>query len=66
MVILFIVVCRSKHLLLRTPVNIIIMNLGISDLLIMLFTTPLFIYNCMVQGPSLGNLGIVFIYSFII
>ncbi|XP_071440040.1 opsin-2-like [Hetaerina americana] len=46
--------CRCKSL--RTPANILVMNLAISDSLMML-KMPVFIYNCIYLGPALGSLG---------
>nr|BAQ54908.1 opsin, rhodopsin-7 like [Ischnura asiatica] len=46
--------CRCKSL--RTPANILVMNLAISDSLMML-KMPAFIYNCIYLGPALGNIG---------
>ena len=47
---------RSRHL--RTPANILIMNVAASDFL-MLIKMPVFIYNSIAQGPSLGYIGTV-------
>lgn len=44
----------SRHL--RTPANIIIMNLAISDFF-MLIKMPIFLYNSLLQGPALGSRG---------
>jgi r-opsin len=44
----------SRHL--RTPANIIIMNLAISDFF-MLIKMPIFLYNSLLQGPALGIKG---------
>ncbi|XP_054716018.1 opsin Rh3-like [Uloborus diversus] len=41
---------------LRTPANIFVIGLAISDLLMMV-KTPVFIYNCFHLGPVFGNLG---------
>ncbi|XP_046429454.1 melanopsin-like isoform X1 [Neodiprion fabricii] len=42
--------CRS----LRTPANVLVMNLAVSDLLL-LSKMPIFIYNSIYHGPALGN-----------
>ncbi|XP_044733194.1 opsin, ultraviolet-sensitive-like [Chrysoperla carnea] len=44
--------CRS----LRTPANTLIINLAISDFL-MMSKTPIFIYNSLYFGPALGSIG---------
>nr|BAQ54939.1 opsin, rhodopsin-7 like [Indolestes peregrinus] len=46
--------CRCKSL--RTPANILVTNLAVSDSLMML-KMPVFIYNCIYLGPALGTLG---------
>ncbi|KAM3967348.1 opsin Rh3 [Aphomia sociella] len=51
--------CRS----LRTPGNILVANLALSDFL-MLAKTPVFIFNSFNLGPALGKLGCV-IYGFV-
>lgn len=47
-------ICRCKTL--RTPGNALIVNLAISDTM-MLMKTPLCIYNCFQKGPALGDVG---------
>ncbi|XP_026482135.1 opsin, ultraviolet-sensitive-like [Ctenocephalides felis] len=44
--------CRS----LRTPSNILVVNLAVSDFL-MMSKMPIFIYNSILQGPALGSIG---------
>ncbi|VVD02889.1 unnamed protein product [Leptidea sinapis] len=51
--------CRS----LRTPGNILVANLALSDFL-MLAKTPIFIFNSFNLGPALGKSGCVF-YGFV-
>ncbi|XP_045494078.1 opsin, ultraviolet-sensitive-like isoform X1 [Colias croceus] len=51
--------CRS----LRTPGNILVANLALSDF-IMLAKTPIFIFNSFNLGPALGKTGCV-IYGFV-
>ncbi|XP_014283879.2 opsin, ultraviolet-sensitive [Halyomorpha halys] len=51
-VIFMIARCRS----LRTPSNLLVLNLAISDL-ILLSKIPLFVYNSYKQGPALGSFG---------
>ncbi|CAK1545840.1 unnamed protein product [Leptosia nina] len=51
--------CRS----LRTPGNILVANLALSDF-IMLAKTPIFIFNSFHLGPALGKTGCVF-YGFV-
>ncbi|XP_022114135.2 opsin, ultraviolet-sensitive [Pieris rapae] len=51
--------CRS----LRTPGNILVANLALSDF-IMLAKTPIFIFNSFNLGPALGKTGCVF-YGFV-
>ncbi|CAG9769354.1 unnamed protein product [Ceutorhynchus assimilis] len=46
--------CRSKSL--RTPANMLIVNLAVSDFL-MLLKMPVFIYNCFYHGPVLGDIA---------
>ncbi len=48
----------SRHL--RSPANIVIMNLAISDFF-MLVKMPVFLYNSLLQGPALGMKGIIII-----
>ncbi|XP_022205432.2 opsin, ultraviolet-sensitive [Nilaparvata lugens] len=50
--------CRS----LRTPANILVVNLALSDCL-MLLKMPVFIYNSLYYGPALGAAGCV-VYGF--
>nr|CAD7257746.1 unnamed protein product [Timema shepardi] len=45
--------CRT----LRTPANILVINLAVSDFFLVA-KTPIFIYNSIYQGPALGKLGI--------
>lgn len=45
---------RAKSL--RTPSNILVINLAICDFF-MMFKTPVFIYNSFMRGFALGNLG---------
>ncbi|XP_026820091.1 melanopsin-like isoform X1 [Rhopalosiphum maidis] len=52
LVIFMYIKCKS----LQTPANVLIMNLAVSDF-IMLAKTPVFIYNSYYQGPTLGKLG---------
>lgn len=52
LVIFMYIKCKS----LQTPANVLIMNLAVSDF-IMLAKTPVFIYNSYHQGPTLGKLG---------
>ncbi|KAL0280947.1 UNVERIFIED_CONTAM: hypothetical protein PYX00_002092 [Menopon gallinae] len=51
---------RRKSL--RTPSNIFIMNLAVSDLFLML-KMPIFIYNSFLLGPAMGDFGCSF-YGF--
>ena len=51
----------SRHL--RTPANIVIMNLAVSDFL-MVAKMPIFLYNSLLQGPALGMKGIPYLYIF--
>ena len=56
---MLVIICdcfRSRHL--RTPANMLIINLAASDFL-MLIKMPVFIYNSAAQGPSLGYIGII-------
>nr|BAQ54884.1 opsin, rhodopsin-7 like [Epiophlebia superstes] len=46
--------CRCKSL--RTPANILVMNLAVSDCFLLL-KMPIFIYNSIYLGPALGALG---------
>nr|BAQ54741.1 opsin, rhodopsin-7 like [Somatochlora uchidai] len=46
--------CRCKSL--RTPANILVMNLAVSDCF-MLLKMPIFIYNSIYLGPALGAFG---------
>ena len=55
------VVYSSRHL--RTPANIVIMNLAVSDFL-MVAKMPIFLYNSLLQGPALGMKGIPYLYTF--
>ncbi|XP_060524824.1 opsin, ultraviolet-sensitive-like [Cylas formicarius] len=48
---------------LRTASNTLVVNLAISDLL-MMSKMPVFVYNCMYSGPILGNIGCQF-YGFL-
>ncbi|KAK5650064.1 hypothetical protein RI129_001093 [Pyrocoelia pectoralis] len=52
---------RSRSL--RTPANSLVMNLAISDAL-MMSKMPVFIFNSIAQGPALGSLGCR-IYGFV-
>ncbi|XP_032796187.2 opsin-2 [Daphnia magna] len=54
------ILASSRHL--RTPANIIIMNLAVSDFL-MLIKMPVFLYNSLLQGPALGSKGCL-VYGF--
>lgn len=45
---------RCKKL--RTPANALIMNLAVSDFL-MMSKMPIFIYNSIYLGPALGEYG---------
>ncbi|XP_025192489.1 opsin-2-like isoform X2 [Melanaphis sacchari] len=58
LVIFMYIKCKS----LQTPANVLIMNLAVSDF-IMLAKTPVFIYNSYYQGPTLGKLGTVSIMT---
>nr|CAD7393856.1 unnamed protein product [Timema cristinae]CAD7428594.1 unnamed protein product [Timema monikensis] len=51
--------CRT----LRTPANILVINLAVSDFFLVA-KTPIFIYNSIYQGPALGKIGCQ-IYGFI-
>ncbi|EFX70796.1 hypothetical protein DAPPUDRAFT_346935 [Daphnia pulex] len=53
-IIVIYIFASSRHL--RTPANIIIMNLAISDFF-MLIKMPIFLYNSLLQGPALGIKG---------
>ncbi|XP_075971746.1 opsin, ultraviolet-sensitive-like isoform X2 [Anticarsia gemmatalis] len=57
--ILVLLICRT----LRTPGNILVANLALSDFL-MLGKTPIFIFNSFNLGPALGKTGCV-IYGFV-
>nr|BAQ54766.1 opsin, rhodopsin-7 like [Macromia amphigena] len=46
--------CRCKSL--RTPANILVMNLAVSDCFLLL-KMPIFIYNSIYLGPALGAFG---------
>nr|BAQ54814.1 opsin, rhodopsin-7 like [Tanypteryx pryeri] len=46
--------CRCKSL--RTPANILVMNLAVSDSFLLL-KMPIFIYNSIYLGPALGAFG---------
>nr|BAQ54849.1 opsin, rhodopsin-7 like [Anax parthenope] len=46
--------CRCKSL--RTPANILVMNLAVSDCFLLL-KMPIFIYNSIFLGPALGAFG---------
>lgn len=52
--ILLITFYRSSNV--RTPANNLILNLAISDFIIML-EAPIFIYNSLNFGPAAGELG---------
>jgi hypothetical protein len=52
----------SKKLL--TPANILLVNLAISDLLI-ISMIPIFLYNSFLQGPAIGGLGMIENISFL-
>ncbi|XP_072940174.1 opsin, ultraviolet-sensitive-like isoform X2 [Epargyreus clarus] len=60
-VIVLLMYCKCRSL--RTPGNILVANLALSDLL-MLAKTPVFVFNSFNLGPALGKTGCV-LYGFV-
>jgi len=40
----------------RSPANMLLINLAVSDLMLMMMI-PMFIYNSFMQGPAFGRIG---------